>query len=112
MSADCKNGIVLQECFSNICKNFNIPAGLNITPPMRDRTFHTMLQVFVDLHSSSCISFYEAEIWKNIIESGIKSKKDYRRLRSLVRTKLIDAVYDLRNLTEESLRNLGVKEFK
>ena len=100
------------QCFNLICKNFNIPAGFNIIEPFLDRTFHNQINVFIDLHTASYVSFSEKEIWKNLMQEGINSKKRYRMFRSLVRTRLIDAIYQIRNLTEESLRNLGVKEFK
>jgi hypothetical protein len=104
-----KNIDIFQSCFDNICKNYNIPAGLNISEPMRDRAFHTRLNVFIDLHTAAYISFSEKEICRNILETGVKSKKDYRRLRSLIRMRLIDAIHQVRDLTEESLRNLGAK---
>ena len=100
---------LLQVCFENICKNYNIPAGLNISEPMRDRAFHTRLNIFIDLHTATHISFFEEEIWRNLLGTGIRSKKDYRKLRSLVRIKLINAIHQVHDLTEESLRNLGAK---
>lgn len=104
-----KNIDIFQACFDNVCKNYNIPAGLNITEPMRNRTFHTQLNIFIDLHTAAHVSFFEEEIWRNLLETGIKSKKDYRKLRSLIRMKLVNAIHQVRDLTEESLRNLGAK---
>ena len=104
-----KNIDALRACFENICKNYNIPAGLRITEPMRDRIFHDSFLVFVEIHMASSICTDEQEIWKNLSETGIKSKKDYRQLRSLIRIRLIDAIHGIRDLTEESLRNLGAK---
>ena len=106
-----KNVDILQTCFENICKNYNIPAGLHVSEPMTDRTWHDVFSVFIDLHAGSHINFYEKEIWMNLLETGIKSKKDYRKLRSLIRIRLVDAIHGLRDLTEESLRNLGVKKY-
>ena len=104
-----KNIDILQTCFENICKNYNVPAGLHISEPLQDRARHDVFTVFIDLHMGSRIGFYEKEIWMNFLEAGIVSKKDYRKLRSLVRMRMIDAIHGLRDLTEESLRNLGVK---
>jgi len=103
---------VFIECFNLICKNFNIPAGLNITEPICNRTLPRQITIFVDLHTMGSVNFFEEEIWKNLLQNKMNSKEKYRKFRSLVRTKLIDAIYQIRNLTEESLRNLGVKEFK
>ena len=100
---------LIQACFENICKNYNISAGLNISEPVQDRFWHDLFHVFIDINTASHVSFYEKEIWMNFLKTGIKSKRDYRKLRSLVRTRLINAIHGIRDLTEESLRNLGVK---
>lgn len=104
-----KNADIFQACFENVCKNYNIPAGLRISEAVRDRVWHDLLYVFIDVHTASCANFNETEIWKNLSETGIKSKKDYRELRSLIRIRLIDAIRGMRDIAEESLRNLGVK---
>ena len=104
-----KNADVFQACFENVCKNYNIPAGLRISEAVRDRVWHDYFNIFIDLHTSSHINFSEQEVLKNILKTGVKSKKDYRRLRSLIRMRLIDAIHQVRDLTEESLRNLGAK---
>ena len=104
-----KNTDILQACFENICKNYNVPAGLHISEPMQGRVWHDLSTIFIDIHAANCLNFHDKEIWMNILETEIKSKKDYRKLRSMVRLKLIDAIHSLRNLTEESLRNLGAK---
>jgi hypothetical protein len=59
------------------------------------------------VHTASHINFYEKEVWANILDTGVKSKKDYRKLRSLVRLRLIEAIHQLKILAEESLHNLG-----
>lgn len=104
-----KNADIFQACFENVCKNYNIPAGLRISEAVRDRVWRDSFAVFIDLYTSSHINFREQEVLKNILEVGVKSKKDYRRLRSLIRMRLIDAIHQVRDLTEESLRNLGAK---
>jgi hypothetical protein len=100
---------LIQVCFENICKNYNISAGLNISEPLQDRSWDGLFHVFIDINTASHVSFYEKEIWMNLLKTGVKSKRDYRKLRSLVRTRLINAIHGIRNLTEESLRNLGAK---
>lgn len=104
-----KNTDVFRACFDNICENYNIPAGLHISEPMRDRIRYDTFIVFIDLHTSNHLGFAEQEILKDTLKVGVKSKKDYRRLRSLIRMRLIDAIHQVRDLTEESLRNLGAK---
>lgn len=99
---------LIQVCFENICKNYNITADLIISEPLRSRAWRDLFTVFIDIHTANSINFGNKEI-EYILKTGIKSKKDYRRLRSAVRLKLIDAIRSLRDLTEESLRNLGAK---
>jgi len=99
-------------CFDNICKNYNLPASFSVSEVLRNRSFHNHFHAFVDIHTSSCFNFAEQEIINNLLDTGIKSKKDYRQLRSLIRTRFIDAIYSIRNLTEESLRSLGVKNVR
>ncbi len=100
---------LIQVCFENICKNYNIPAGLNISEPVQDRFWHDLFYISIDINTVSQVSFYEKEIWMNLLKTGVKPKKDYRQLRSLIRARLIDAIQNMRDLTEESLRNLGVR---
>ena len=76
---------------------------------MRDRTYHDNFIIFIDLHTASHILFAEKEVLKDILKTGVKSKKNYRRLRSLIRMRLIDAIHQVRDLAEDSLRNLGAK---
>lgn len=98
------------NCIETICDQFNIPATLRISSIFRDRTHHTQSIAFIDVLTASHFSFEDKEILDILaVPQGIKSKKDYRKLRSLVRTRLIDGIWSLRSLTEESLRNLGVK---
>lgn len=104
-----KNADIFQICFENICKNYNIPADLRISEAAQDRAFRDLVRIFIDVHMANCVNFYEEEMWRNLSETGIKSKKDYRKLRSLIRIRLINAIRGIRDLTEESLRNLGVK---
>jgi hypothetical protein len=101
---------IINACFANVCENYNIPASLILTSSLFDKYFSNF-QLFLEIHTCGCVDFSEIEVWKQFSKTGIKSKKDYRKLRSFVRIKLISAIYDIRNLTEESLRNLGVKEF-
>lgn len=99
---------IIKVCIENICKNYNVLADLHITEPLQSRAFHDILTVFVDIHTCSSIGFCNTEI-KDLLETGIKSNKDYKKLRSCVRIKLISAIRSLHDLTEESLRNLGVR---
>ena len=104
-----KNLDVFQACFDNICKNYNLPAGLHVSKPIRDHTCYNDFIIFIDLHMASHILFAEKEALKNILKTGIKPKKNYRKLRSLIRMRLINTLHELHDLTEESLRNLGAK---
>lgn len=98
---------IISDCVKLICDRFNVPAALRIAPPIRSIHDYSQASVFLDVLTTSNFSIADIEILKDLITYGIKSKKDYRRLHSLIRMRLIDAIYSLRNLTEESLRNLG-----
>ncbi len=96
----------IQRCFDKICENFDIVAGLNVSKSIQSRdTLEELLLVFVDIRASSHFCLYGQEILMN----KIKSKKDYKKLRRIVRARLISALHDMRDLTEDSLRNLGAK---
>lgn len=95
----------VKRCFDKICENFGVVAGLNISEPMQSRAVHGVFTTFIDINTSSIFNISDQEITRN----KIKSKKDYRKLRRLVRLKLIDAVRQIQDLAEDSLRNLGVK---
>ena len=96
----------IQRCFDKICENFGVVAGLNVSKSIQSReTLEELFIVFVDINVGSCFNLLSQEI----IMNKIKSKKDYKKLRRLVRLRLIDSLLSMRNLTEESLRNLGAK---
>lgn len=96
----------IRRCFDKICENFDIAAGLHMSKPVQSRdTFEELLLVFVDIRTSSHFSLYGQEI----LMSKIKSKKDYKKLRKLVRVRLISSLRDIQDLVEDSLRNLGAK---
>ena len=103
-----KNINAIQKCFQNICENYNIVADLQISEPLRPRVCPDQLIAFVELNTISSINFHDKEL-NHISKTGIKSNKDYRKLRSITRIKLIDAIRSLRDLTEENLRNLGAR---
>lgn len=96
----------VKRCFDKICENFGIVAGLNISEPMRQRgNYEEVFLAFVDIHISSHFDISGQEI----LRCHIKSKKDYKNLRRLVRVRLISSLRDMQDLVENSLRNLGVK---
>lgn len=95
----------VKRCFDKICENFGVVAGLNIVGPISDRMTHRAFITFIDINTSSFFDICD----QDIIMNKIKSKKDYRKLRRLVRLKLIDAIRQIQDLAEDSLRNLGVK---
>ena len=95
----------VEKCFNKICENFGIVAGLNISELMQDCTTHRAFTVSIDMNVGSVFRMCDQEI----IMNKIRSKKDYRKLRRVVRLKLIDALYQIQNLTEDSLRSLGAK---
>ena len=100
---------VISKCVELICKKFNVPANLRITDLFRDRLYYDRTTVFLDVHTTCHFSIADKEVLSNLAEHGIRSKKDYRKLHSLIRMRLIDAIYQIRSLTEESLRNIGVR---
>ncbi|MEE8207890.1 MAG: hypothetical protein V3T88_02900, partial [Nitrosomonadaceae bacterium] len=80
-------------------------AGLNISEPVQNRYRHRTFIAFVDINTSSFFDMCN----QDMIMNKIKSKKDYRKLRRLVRLKLIDAIRQIQDLAEDSLRNLGAR---
>lgn len=96
----------VRRCFDKICENFDIVAGLNISEPVRQRGNHEeIFLAFVDI----CASSHFAVSGQEILRCHIKSKKDYKNLRRLVRVRLISSLRDMQDLVENSLRNLGAK---
>lgn len=90
----------------NICRNFNIPASLRVSKPFCGRNErHLDSTIYLDLLTTSSFTYVEEEILASINAN----QKDYRKLRSLIRRKLISAVKSIRDLADESLRNLGAK---
>lgn len=96
----------IRKCFDKICENFGVVAGLHMTKPIQFRdTPEERLLVFVDIQTGSHFSLCGQEILMN----KIRSKKDYKKLRKLVRIRLIDSLRSVQDLVEDSLRNLGAK---
>lgn len=90
----------LEKCLDNILHNFNLP-GLRITDC---KSPTVQMDIFVAyLDSASSMVFHRDGLLRNI-----KSPKDYRQLRRLVRMRLISATLALKHLAEETLRDLGV----
>ena len=94
----------LRKCITNICKNYNFPDVLRISEPLTDRALCDLYVVFIDTCTSFTITKTE------LIRNGIKSSKDYRKLRALIRVRLGDAAWQLKQLAEETLKNLGYVE--
>ena len=99
----------IQKCFDQICKNYSIRAGLNITKPVVSRENYSEQFVFIDMMVGSYFSAADLEILRNIAQQGVKSKKDYRKLRALVRLRLLNALRKIQELAEDGIRNLGAK---
>ena len=99
----------VQRCFKKICVNYGIQAGLNMSGPLRSRDQFSLQVVFIDMMIASYFSVADCEILSNILQEGIKSKKDYRKLRSLVRLKILNALRQIQELAEDGIRNLGAK---
>jgi len=96
----------IQRCFDKICENFGIVAGLHISKPAQSReTLEELLLVFVDINVGSHFYLHGQEVLMN----KIKSTKDYKKLRKLIRRRLISSLRDIQDLVEDSLRNLGAK---
>lgn len=98
----------IQKCFEKICENFGVAAGLNMSGPLRPRCQPGESIVFIDMNVGSYFNIDDQEILRNIIQKGIKSKKDYRKLRNLVRMRIINSLRSIQDLTDDSLRSLGV----
>jgi len=95
-----KKEYYFQRCMNNISKNLKHP--FYISNVMRDRIYPKMYSVFIDVLSTTTMVFDDYEI---------KSAKDYRQLRNLVKTRLIHAIHDLYELAGESLRELGALKY-
>lgn len=96
----------VRRCFDKICENFGVVAGLNVSKPVQSReTFEELFIVFVDINVGSCFNLLGQEI----VMDKIKSKKDYKKLRQLVRARLIDSLRSIQDHVEDSLRNLGAR---
>ncbi len=96
----------VKRCFDKICENFGIVAGLNISKPIQQHgNYEEVFLAFVDINVSSHFDVSGREI----LLCPVKSTKDYKNLRKLVRGRLISSLRDIQDLTEESLRNLGAK---
>lgn len=91
----------LRKCIGNICKNFNFPDVLDIREPIMSYSVHDLYVVF--LNTSTSFIIQKTELLKN----GIRSKKEYRQLRRLIKMRLRVALLDLKHLAEEGLLNLG-----
>ena len=99
----------VSRAFELICKNYGMIAGLNLTEPLQDRMQHTLQVLFVDMHVGAMFGVDDKEIISNVLQTGIKSKKDYRRLRSLVRFRLLDNLHQIQEFAEDGIRRLGGK---
>lgn len=96
----------VKKCFDKICENFNIVAGLNISKSVQSReTPKELFLAFVDMNVSS----HFAVSGREALLCHVKSTKDYKNLRKLVRVRLISSLRDIQDLVENSLRNLGAK---
>ena len=96
----------IRRCFDKICENFGVVAGLHVSKSAQSRdTLEELLLVFVDINTSSHFDLLGQEVLMN----KIKSKKDYKKLRKLVRVRLISSLRDIQDLVGDSLRNLGAK---
>ncbi|KKN69781.1 hypothetical protein LCGC14_0437270 [marine sediment metagenome] len=96
----------VRRCFDKICENFGIVAGLNISEPIQSReTLEELFIAFVDIHTSSHFDISGREV----LRCHVKSTKNYKNLRRLIRTRLISSLRDIQDLVEDSLRSLGAK---
>jgi hypothetical protein len=99
----------IQRCFEKICENYGVQAGLRMSEPLRDRDQPDMQIAFIDMRIGSYFTVNDQEILKNTMQKGIKSRKDYRRLRSLARTGILNALRSVKDLVEDGIRNLGAE---
>ena len=97
----------VRRCFDKICENFGVVAGLHISRSMQSRNTppEELFIAFVDIHTSSHFDVDGREI----LLCHVKSTKDYKNLRKLIRRRLISSLRDIQDLVEDSLRNLGAK---
>ena len=74
---------------------------LRINEPLIPRGCSDIFITFLDTTTSFTIEKTE------LIRNGIKTPKDYRKLRRMIRARLINATYSLKHLAEDMLENLG-----
>lgn len=93
----------LEKCFYNICKNFDIVSNLRISELGSNASHFLIETAFIDTYSSVCVNFDQQEI-------KINTSKDYKRLKRLIRSKLIQALIELKCLADDGLKSLGFNQ--
>lgn len=91
---------IFERCAQNICENLEHSA-VKVSRPVKDCGHWDVYTIFVDIYTGSLASFDKIDI---------SAYKDYRQLRNLIKTRIIAALHDMRNLVEESLIKLGDRE--
>lgn len=100
----------IQKCFRNIIKNYGIQCNLDISEPRPPCSGDYSRNIsFIDMMTTVSFDIRDQEVLISLLQDGIKSKKDYRKLRGLVRMKIINALHSVQGLVEDGLRNLGTR---
>ena len=97
----------VQDCIGLICENYRIPASVRMTELLRSFECPSEQSVFLDINVGSRFGVDDAEVLMNLSKGGIKDGKSYRRLRSLMRVRLLDALHEIQELVEDDIRRLG-----
>ena len=93
------------KALEHIAGSFNMPIEIGLTRPCSPvGSMRPTVVIFVN--AGSQVMFGNDEL----LHCGIHNKKDYRKLRELVRVKLCSAAQDLKRLAEDTIRNLGYEQ--
>ena len=98
----------LRRCTENILGNYNIPGDITFTEFFTPCNTPNAYIAFLNWSAAAHFSVDKHEVLKQLLSTGVVSKKSYRQLRALVRQRMKDAAWNLKHLAEETLRNLGV----
>lgn len=97
----------INRCIRSILEAHDIPGDIEFTECYCSHIQPDTFIAFLNWHAGAHFAFDKREILKILLKGGIRSKKDYRQLRNLVRERIKDAAWDMKCLAEDTLRNLG-----
>lgn len=94
----------IDKCIINVCKNHNIPTGIQFTEVKVD---YGQMVFITFMHATVSTAFCKSEIMQDLEKNGIRTKAGYRHIKRLVESRLANSAMSLKHLAEETLKNLG-----